>query len=150
MSLLKQIAARLPNRWQTELKRIYFGRQIRKGTFVTDEPEYKILHNLITSGDWVVDIGAEAHLSSAADSALSVLTLPFDSLCMNQHIALVKIDAEGHESFVLAGMQRLLGKYHPILIVETGSQEVIDNLSSLGYVPEKLKNSPNVLFKPNV
>ena len=61
MPLLKQIAARLPHRWQTELKRIYFRRQISKGTFgtdTTDVPEYKILHTLITSGDWVIDIGA--------------------------------------------------------------------------------------------
>jgi hypothetical protein len=33
MPLLKQIAARLPNRWQTELKRIHFRRQIKKGIF---------------------------------------------------------------------------------------------------------------------
>ena len=223
MLLLKQIAARLPNRWQTELKRIHFGRQVNKGTFVTDEPEYKILHNLINPGDWVIDIGAnvghytkrfselvgahgrviafepvpttffllsanvqlftdpnvslinaavsnklnvvgmslpkfstgltnyyQAHLSSAADSALSVLTISLDSLCINQHIALVKIDAEGHESFVLAGMQKLIEKYHPVLIVETDSREVIANLTTLGYVPEQLQNSPNVLFKPNV
>ena len=223
MRLLKRIAARLPNRWQSELKRIYFRRQIIKGTFATHEPEYKILHNLIIPGDWVVDIGAnvghytkrfselvgvhgrviafepvpttfcllsanvqlfahpnitlinaavsdkldvvgmsipkfstgltnyyEAHLSSASDSALSVLTISLDSLCITQRIALVKIDAEGHESFVLAGMQKLIEKHHPSLIVETGSKEVIDNLTSLGYVPEKLQNSPNVLFKPNV
>lgn len=223
MRLLKQIAARLPNQWQTELKRIHFWRQINKGTFVTNEPEYKILHNLITTRDWVIDIGAnvghytkrfselvgahgrvlafepvpttfsllsanvqmfahpnvslinaavsdrlnvvgismpkfstgltnyyEAHLSSVADSALSVLTISLDSFCINQRIALVKIDTEGHESFVLAGMQKLIEKHHPVLIVETGSKEVIAKLTSLGYVPEKLQNSPNVLFKPNV
>lgn len=223
MPLLKQIAAQLPNRWQTELKRIHFRRQISKGTFVTDEPEYKILHNLITPGDWVIDIGAnvghytkrfselvgahgrviafepvpttfsllsanvplfahpnvslinaavsdkldivgmsmpkfstgltnyyEAHLSPAADSALSVLTISLDSLCINQRIALVKIDAEGHESFVLTGMQKLIEKHHPVLIVEAGTKEVIANLTSLGYFHEKLQNSPNVLFKPNV
>ncbi|MCK4306336.1 MAG: FkbM family methyltransferase [Candidatus Eisenbacteria sp.] len=223
MPLLKQIAARLPSRWQNELKRIHFGRQINKGTFGTDEPEYKILHNLITPGDWVVDIGAnvghytkrfselvgahgrviafepvtatfsllaanvqlfaqrnvslinaavsdkldvvgmsmpnfstgltnyyEAHISSAADSALSVLTISLDSLCINQHIALVKIDVEGHESFVLDGMQKLIEKHHPVLIVETGSKEVIAKLTSVGYVPEKFHKSPNVVFKPDV
>jgi FkbM family methyltransferase len=89
----------------------------------------------------------QAHLSSAA-GALSVLSLSLDSLCINQRIALVKIDAEGHESFVLAGMRRLLENHHPVLIIETFSKEVIGSLSSLGYVPEKLPNSPNVLFKP--
>ncbi len=222
MALLKRFAARLPNRWQSELKRIHFGRQIRKGTFDTSEPEYKILHQFISHGDWVIDIGAnvghytnrfselvgaqgrviafepvpttfsllaantqlfahpnvtlinaavsdkldvvgmslpklptgltnyyEAHLSSAADSALSVITLSLDSLCINQRIALVKIDAEGHESFVLAGMRRLLETHHPVLIVETGSDKIIDHLSTFGYVSEKLHNSPNILFKPS-
>lgn len=222
MPLLKQIAARLPNRWQTELKRIYFGRQIRKGFFTTDEPEYEILPRLINPGDWVIDIGAnvghytkrfselvgargrviafepvtttfsllsanvelfaypnvtlisaavsnkldvvgmsipkfstgltnyyQAHLSSATDSELFVLTISLDSLCINQRIALVKIDTEGHESFVLSGMQQLIENHHPILIIETESKEVIDRLATFGYVSEKLKNSPNILFKPH-
>jgi len=223
MTLLKRIAAQLPNRWQYELKRIHYSRQISKGIFDTAEPEYKILPQLISSGDWVIDIGAnvghytkrlselvgafgrviafepvpltfallaanvqlfalsnvtlinaavsdklgmvgmsipksstgfinyyEAHLSSIDDSALSVFTMSLDSICTNQRIALVKIDVEGHEAFVLTGMHRLLMKYHPILIVETDSKEVIDNLSLLGYIPEKLLNSPNILFKPKV
>src|SRR5690606_41619503 len=45
-------------RSQTELKRIHFSRQIKKGNFVTDEPEYKVLPNFIRKGDWVIDIGA--------------------------------------------------------------------------------------------
>ena len=223
MPLLKQLAARLPHRWQTELKRIRLGRQINKGSFVTDEPEYQILHNLINPGDWVVDIGAnvghytkrfselvgahgrviafepvpttfsllsanvelfahpnvslinaavsdkldvvgmsmpkfstglsnfyQAHLSPAADTVLTVLTMSLDSICINQHIALVKIDTEGHEAFVLAGMRKLIEASHPVLIVETGSKEVIADLQASGYVPEKLQDSPNVLFKPNV
>lgn len=222
MTLLKRFAALLPDRWQTEVKRIYFGGQIIKGTFETSEPEYKILPQLVKPDDWVIDIGAnvghytkrlselvgahgrviafepvpttfallsanaqlfsyanvtlinaaisdkldvvgmsipqfstglvnyyEAHLSSATDSPLTVLTLSLDSLCISHHISLVKIDAEGHESFVLGGMQRLLLEHRPVLIVETGSKEVIDSLSALGYVPEKLQNSPNVLFKRN-
>lgn len=223
MSLLKQIAARLPNRWQTELKRIHFARQISKGTFTTDEPEYKILPQLINTGDWIIDIGAnighytkrfselvgahgrviafepvpttfsllsanvqlfahpnvtlinaavsnkldvvgmsipkfptgltnyyEAHLSSAVDSKLSVLTIFLDQLCISQRISLIKIDAEGHESFVLSGMLSLLEKHHPILIIETGSKEIIAKLSTFGYMSERLQASPNILFKPNI
>jgi FkbM family methyltransferase len=222
MPLLKQIAALLPYQWQTELKRFHFSRQISKGIFTIDEPEWKIFSEFITSGDWVIDIGAnvgrytklfselvgargrviafepvpvtfsllsanaqlfvhpnvtlinaavaekldvvgmsipkfstgltnyyQAHVSSVADSELSVLTLSLDSLHINQRIALIKIDVEGHESFVLSGMSRLLEKHHPILLIETGSKEVIDKLSASGYVPEKLQNSPNILFKPN-
>ncbi len=218
--LLKQIAARLPHRYKTELKRIYFAKQIKEGNFVTDEPEYKILRDIITPGDWVIDIGANvghytkrfselvgasgrviafepvqttfsllsanvqlfahqnvslinaavsdkldvigmsvptssgwanyylAHISTSTDSEFSVLTMSIDSLCMNKCISLVKVDAEGHESFVLAGMRNLIEASHPVLIVETGSKEVIADLSSLGYVPERLSASPNVLFKP--
>jgi len=223
MSLFKKIAAQLPSRWQAELKRIYFRRQINKGTFFTDESEYKILHEFISSGDWVIDVGAnighytkrfselveangrviafepvpttfsllaanvqlfphpnvsminaavsdkldvvgmempsfstglsnyyQAHLSTTAGSGLSVLTISLDSLGIEQRIALIKIDAEGHESFVLAGMQKLIQKHHPVLIVETGSKEIIANLTSLGYTSQRLQGSSNILFKPDV
>ena len=215
------MAAYLPDRWQTELKRIYYARQIKKNTFITDEPEFDILHNLLEPDDWVIDIGANighytkrfseivgakgrviafepipttfsllsanvnqfshpnvtlvntavsnkldvvgmslpkfssgltnfymAHISSDTDSELSVLTLSLDSLCIQQKIALVKIDAEGHEPLVLAGMQKLIRQHRPHLIIETGSSKIIDDLKALGYTAEILKNSPNILFKP--
>lgn len=221
MQLLKKLAARLPQRWQAELKRVHFRRQIKKGIFVSEEPEYSILQNLITPGDWVIDIGAnvghytkrfselvggcgrviafepvpatfsllsenvllfalpnvslinaavsnkldivsmsipefstglanfyQAHLSSEVGSALFVMTIPLDSLCISHHVAVVKIDAEGHESFVLEGMRQLIKTSHPVIIMETDSREVIANVSALGYIPEKLQNSPNVIFKP--
>jgi len=56
--ILKRTAARLPNRWQQQLKRILFGFQIRGGRFYTSEPEYAFLSRLISPGDWVLDIGA--------------------------------------------------------------------------------------------
>lgn len=221
MTLVKNLVARLPGRWQTELKRIHFGRQIGKGNFVTDEPEYKLLHNFIHPGDWVIDIGAnvghytkrfselvgeggrviafepvpatfallsanvelfshrnvslinaavsdkvdvvgmsipkfetgltnyyQAHVTSAADSTFSVLTMSIDSLCMDDKVALVKIDAEGHEPFVLNGMRRLIAASRPVLIVETRSEELIADLMSSGYASERLQDSPNVLFTP--
>lgn len=223
MSILKKITARLPTHLQSELKRIHFRRQISKGIFVTDEPEYKILDTLIRPGDWAIDIGAnvghytkrlselvgaqgrviafepipttfallsanvelfahpnisllnaavsdkldivgmslpsfstgltnyyQAHISHSTDSSLSVLTLSLDSLGISQRISLVKIDAEGHEAFVLAGMQKLLELHHPVLIVETGSEEIVDNLRRLGYVAEKFTDSPNILFRPSI
>ncbi len=57
-SALKRLAAALPSRWQQELKRRYFQRQIRRGGFRTDEPEYDLLDTLVEEGDWVLDIGA--------------------------------------------------------------------------------------------
>lgn len=223
MQLLKKIAARLPDQWQTELKRFHYARQIKKGIFFTDEPEYKILNKLIGPGDWVIDIGAnvghytkrfaelvgahgrviafepvpatfsllsanvqlfgypnvtlinsavsdkldivgmsmpkfstglanyyEAHITHVPDCALSVLTISFDSLDIDQPIALIKIDTEGHESFVLAGMKKIIERWHPVLIVETSSEEVIADLTAMGYVSKKLPDSPNVLFRPKI
>lgn len=220
MQLLKKIAASLPQRWQMELKRIHFRRQIKKGTFITNEPEYKILYNFVKPGDWVIDIGAnvghytkrlsdlvgvdgrviafepvpitfsllsanvqmfsyanvslinaavsdklgivgmsmpvfstglknyyEAHVSYDEHRELSVLSLSIDSLHINKPVSLVKIDAEGHESFVLAGMMELIEAFHPILVIEAQSNEVASKLYSMGYTSQKLKNSPNILFK---
>src|SRR5438128_7943415 len=58
MDLLKRIVARLPDRWQFELRRFRYARQIAQGTFDTPEPEYKLLSQWIKPGDWVLDIGA--------------------------------------------------------------------------------------------
>ena len=219
MELLKRIAATLPSLWQNELKRIHFRRQIRRGTFVTPEPEYAILPSLISEGDWVIDVGAnvghytkrfselvgatgrviafepvpetfsllaanlqalskanvtlinaaasdktnlvgmsvpafntglrnfyQAHLSNSPDSNLQVLTLSLENLNISNRIALIKIDAEGHEAGVLRGMRAILLRDKPTLIVETGSREVEDSIDSLGYTHQRLDGSPNVLF----
>ena len=56
--VLKRILARLPDRWQTELRRLHYGREIQQGIFVSPEPEYEILSTLISPGDSVIDVGA--------------------------------------------------------------------------------------------
>ena len=220
MELLKRVAATLPALWQNELKRIHFMRQIRRGTFVTSEPEYAILASLVSRGDWVVDVGAnvghytkrfaelvgatgrviafepipetfallaanlqvrpnanvtlinaaasdktsiagmsvpvfdtglrnfyQAHLSQSLDGDIQVLTLSLENLNIHNRIALVKIDAEGHEAGVLRGMRGILLRDKPTLIVETESREVMDNIEALGYAYQRLDGSPNVLFR---
>ena len=44
---LKAIAARLPKRWQQELKRVHFASQLRRGRFRTSEPDYALLPSLV-------------------------------------------------------------------------------------------------------
>jgi FkbM family methyltransferase len=221
MSLGKRLAARLPDRWQLELKRLHFARQIHRSTFVSGEPEFRMLDRLVAPGDWIIDIGAnvghytrrfselvgpqgrvlafepvpttfallaanvqlspvanvslvnaavsdrlgvvgmalptfatgltnyyEAHISADAGDGPNVLTLCIDTLGIDRRIALVKIDAEGHEAQVLAGMQRLIAAHRPLLIVETRSADVVARLQSLGYAAERLPGSPNVLLRP--
>jgi FkbM family methyltransferase len=55
---LKKLAARLPRRWQQALKRVYFAGQIRRHLFRAPEPEFDRLSSMVSSGDWVLDIGA--------------------------------------------------------------------------------------------
>ena len=221
MAWLKKVAARLPGPWQAEIKRLLFRRQILRGTFATDEPEYTMLPQLVQPGDWVIDIGAnvghyakrlselagpqgrviameptpttfallaanaqhfahpnvtlinaavsdrtdlagitvphfdsglpnyyEARLTPSNGTGLSVLTLAIDALRLCHRIALVKIDAEDHEASVLAGMQELLRRDRPVLIVETGNPQVVERLQVAGYAADKPPGSPNFLFRP--
>ena len=90
----------------------------------------------------------EARLADASESAFSVLTIPIDCLDIEARVALVKIDAEDHEASVLAGMNWLLERHHPVLIVETGDERVVEHLARMGYVSERLPGSPNILFRP--
>lgn len=60
-ALLKQMATRLPSRYQQDLKRLHFRRMIRNGTFETAEDndrEYGRLQEWVKPGDWVIDAGA--------------------------------------------------------------------------------------------
>ncbi|MBK9306959.1 MAG: FkbM family methyltransferase [Nitrospira sp.] len=58
LQVLRDVAARFPRSWQSELKRLHYRHRIRRGTFCSDEPEFSILSRFVTNGDWVVDIGA--------------------------------------------------------------------------------------------
>lgn len=221
MTVLKRMAARLPPRWQAELKRLHFGRQIAQDRFNTAEAEFALLPQWLQTGDWAIDIGAnvgqytkrfsdlvgpkgrvlafepvpatfallaanaerfahgnvslfnaavsdqlqvlgmaiprfptglqnyyEAHLTTGANSGVSVLTLSLDALAIAQKVALIKIDAEGHEAHVLAGMWQLIERSRPVLIIETGSVELIDDMKRRGYAVERSTGSSNVVCKP--
>jgi FkbM family methyltransferase len=56
--MLKQLAGLLPPRWQHELRRLHFHRQISRRRFVTEEKEYALLESFLRPGDWALDIGA--------------------------------------------------------------------------------------------
>jgi FkbM family methyltransferase len=219
MNQLKRLAARLPASWQEELKRIQYRHQIHHDKFLTTEPEFKILDQLVSAGDWVIDIGAnvghytkrlsdlvgphgrvvaiepvpgtfallaanaslfrhrnvtllnvaasdratlvgmqiprfdsglanyyEASIT-ADDGALQVMTIAIDALAITQRIKLIKIDAEGHDPIVLQGLQGILARDHPIVIAETNSPAALEKLAQFGYSGQKLKGSPNMLFR---
>src|SRR5262249_29994367 len=62
-----------------------------------------------------------AHLNED-DSGLHIICLSLDSLQLPHRVSLVKIDAEGHELEILQGMQELLHRDKPPMIVELGTR----------------------------
>jgi len=48
----------MPTAWQLEIRRHLYRRQIRRGVFITHEPEYVLLSSFLSEGDWAIDIGA--------------------------------------------------------------------------------------------
>jgi FkbM family methyltransferase len=81
-----------------------------------------------------------------ADDAVSAVTVSIDSLTL-QKVALVKVDVEEHEEQALEGMAALLARDHPALIIETDSTTVHDTLVGMGYSPDRLPGSPNLLCR---
>jgi FkbM family methyltransferase len=85
----------------------------------------------------------QAHVVQGT-ARLMILAIATDSMSL-PCIRLAKIDAEGHELPVLRGMQGLVTRDHPVLIVETSARETTDLLGSWGYAVERLPGSSNVL-----
>lgn len=79
--------------------------------------------------------------------AFEVLTVPLDALLPPRRISLVKVDVEGHELPALMGMQAILRRDRPRLIVEGAANEVAGFLRELGYRFYVLEGSPNRVFE---
>ena len=58
IEILKSFASKVPFKYQQELKRIHFRREMKRGRFISDEIEYTMLDSWLKEGDWVIDIGA--------------------------------------------------------------------------------------------
>lgn len=216
--VFKKLSSKLPKKYQQELKRLYFSRQIQKGVFLSDEKEFDVLQKWVSKGDWVIDVGANighytkklselvgksgrviafepipdtfellaanmarveynnvsllnvaASESSSlkgmalpkfdtgldnyfmakiteSNPSLEILCLSIDSLNLPQSIGLVKIDAEGHDISVLKGMESILRKDHPVLIIEEDSSEIETYLEGFGYSSERIGTSHNKVF----
>lgn len=222
-SILKSVAAKLPLRWQRELRRFHFSREIARGEFRSEEPEYLLLSRLLKRGEWALDIGAnvghyaarlsevvgpegrviafepvpetfailawnlqlfgctnvtlvntaisdkceivamtmpnldsglrnfyQARISDLKDGeSISSMAISLEQLRCARRIALIKIDVEGHEAAVLRGLAQLLKRDRPIVILETSSNSIQDEMAASGYIVERLDGSPNVLCKPS-
>ena len=86
--------------------------------------------------------------SGPGREAYQCLAFAVDDIALPHRVALAKIDVEGHEESVLSGMQRILARDRPILIVEGTTQRTTPMFEGLGYAPSTLPGSPNTLFIP--
>ena len=80
------------------------------------------------------------------ETIYKVMCFPIDGLGLPFLIKLIKIDAEGHELSVLKGMQTLLRRDLPVLILECPTQETKDFLARFGYQEDSLPKSHNGVF----
>ena len=88
-----------------------------------------------------------AHLADAGDQR--VLSIPLDTLPVPGLLRLVKIDAEGHDLQVLAGMAALLQRHRPTVIVEGWlGGEAAKWLEAHDYSVAALGDSANIVATP--
>lgn len=89
----------------------------------------------------------QAHITANGNGA-AVMAITIDSLNLPHAVRLVKIDAEGHEPSVLAGMEQLILRDHPIIVLEYSSDGPAQYLASRGYRNTYIEGSSNLIFTP--
>jgi len=77
---------------------------------------------------------------------LSVFCMPVDAVQIPSPVKFAKIDVEGHELSVLKGMEKMLKRDHPVLVVEGVSDAVLSYLTALGYSFRQEIGSPNRVY----
>lgn len=77
-----------------------------------------------------------------------VLGFAIDDMRISQRVALIKIDAEGHDSSVLNGAWELIARDRPTLIVEDPDEAAKARLEGLGYTEIRNHGSPNAVYRP--
>lgn len=96
------------------------------------------------------DTGLKNYYQAAVTSGagnVSVLTMPLMALIGAHRVSFVKIDVEGHEAFALRGVEPVLRRDHPVVLIECTSPEPHAILEGLGYERQPdIADSPNHTF----
>jgi FkbM family methyltransferase len=88
-----------------------------------------------------------AHVS--AEGEYPVFCLPLDTIPIPSIVRLVKVDAEGHDLDVLIGMEALLRRCRPVLIVESRPESAVASwLMERGYAIAAAPDSSNIVATP--
>ena len=88
----------------------------------------------------------QAAVTNGSDG-VSVLAAPLMGLVGHHRVSFVKIDVEGHEAFALRGVEAVLRRDHPVVVIECTSAEPHEILRDLGYERQPdPPDSPNHTF----
>lgn len=113
-------------------------------TAVSDKPEL-LKFSIGKSADGLPDYFTAR---ATASGSYTVFATTIDSLAIPTRISFVKIDTEGAELSVLRGMDTLLERDHPILVIE-GDESLEPYLVSRGYqMRPRQPGSANLVFVP--
>jgi len=83
-----------------------------------------------------------------ANSALQCFTIAVDELHLPGRVGFIKIDAEGHEPHVLAGLAKLIARDRPVVLLERNSRACA-TLEAWGYtITTGPTRTPNVVALP--
>jgi FkbM family methyltransferase len=94
-------------------------------------------------------IPASARASVQANGTGPTVTcLPLDQIQFWKRVSFVKIDVEGHESEVLAGMSSIIKTDRPTWVIEGTDPGIHQMMTGNGYRLELIPNSPNSIFHP--
>ena len=88
----------------------------------------------------------QAHIT-ANGTGKAVMSVRIDALELPKPVRMVKIDAEGHEPAVLLGMQQLIARDRPIIVLEFSSDGPEQFLAARGYRRTYLEGSSNLIFQ---
>ncbi len=101
---------------------------------------------------YVNNIGT-AKVSDYVEGANAIELVRGDDILADETVGFVKMDVEGHELLALSGMQAMLARDKPTLLVEvenTNDKAVLDLMTGLGYTRESkaqfLPDKSNQLF----
>lgn len=81
---------------------------------------------------------------------VQVVCLSLANLLLPHRVSFIKIDVEGHEAQVLAGLEGLLRRDRPRLLIEGQDESIHQTLQALGYQREVMPGSPNSIFSQTV
>lgn len=81
-------------------------------------------------------------------SGVRALATEFSCNMIPSRVGFIKIDVEGHEQQVLAGLWSVIVRDRPRLLIEGQESGISERLREIGYRAEIIEASPNTIFHP--